>query len=402
MRIRTWLRRGSIALLCLLVLGAGAFAVLFIPAVYFRSALFLIERNALMRDRVDWPAVRAEAGELMRDARSTRDTYPAIRLVLRRLGDNHSHLTPPEAVRAGRRGSNLTLGLTAVWPERVVALVTPGGPAEAAGIRAGDIVESVEGAAPVNVQRVVLLAGNRDRVRMVLQRPGRAGSFAVELSPRQVPFNQPATARLLEDGLGYIEIPGVLGWPESFDADAVRAIAAVDASPTCGWVVDLRRNTGGNMWPMLHAVRPILGEANPFTYRFGKGPWSQKPVYALRWPDPAIAVLTSRLTVSSGELVTIAFRGPSTTRLFGEATAGLASSNMAIPMVDGARLVITTSRPADRTGRAYEGPIEPDQALAIDWSRIGAEDDPVLQVARAWLRERLECRGRSEPPTPKG
>ena len=391
MTIRRWVRRTGVACLSLIVLGAIAYWTLFIPTIYFRVALFMIERNSMMRDRVDWPTVRAEADQLLRDARSTRDTYPAIRLVLRRLGDNHSHLVPPETVRAIQHGSNLTLGLTAIWPECVVALVSPAGPADLAGIKVGDVIESVDGAPPANVERVVLFPRDRQRVTLVLRRPGAMEALRVELAPREVQFNQPARVRRLDGDLGYIDIPGVLGGAGSFDLDAVRSIRAADATPTCGWVVDLRRNVGGNMWPMLHAVRPILGEANPFTYRYGKAPWSNKLVYSLQRPDPAIAVLTSRLTVSSGELVAIAFRGPASTRFFGEPTAGLATSNLDIPLVDGAMLVVTTDRPADRTGRAFEGPIEPDQRVAIDWTRIGSGGDPVVHVASAWLRGQTQC-----------
>jgi C-terminal processing protease CtpA/Prc len=108
-------------------------------------ALFIIQRNAIARDRVDWVAVRREANELMRGARSTRDTYPAIRLVLQRLGDEHSHLTSPEAAQAIRAGATLSLGLIATWPECVVATVSPGGPAEAVGVRPGDVIEAVNG-----------------------------------------------------------------------------------------------------------------------------------------------------------------------------------------------------------------------------------------------------------------
>ena len=82
MRVRRWLRRIGIACLSLMVLAAVAYGALFIPTIYFRVALFMIERNSMMRDRVDWPTVRAEADQLLRDARHTRDTYPAIRLVL--------------------------------------------------------------------------------------------------------------------------------------------------------------------------------------------------------------------------------------------------------------------------------------------------------------------------------
>jgi len=139
--------------------------------------------------------------------------------------------------------------------------------------------------------------------------------------------NRPATVRRLAGGLGSIDVPGVGGGGDSFDADAIAAIRRIDRAPICGWVVDLQRNLGGNMRPILNAVRPILGEGNPFTYRYGKTPWSSRVVYSLTQPAPAIAVLTSRLTVSSGELLTIPFQGPPTTRTFGEAACGLSTGN---------------------------------------------------------------------------
>jgi carboxyl-terminal processing protease len=392
-RIRRWLRRITTALLSLVVLALLAYGALFIPTVYFRVAFFIIQHNSLMRDRVDWLAVRTEADGLMRGARSTRDTYPAIRLVLMRLGDHHSHLVPPETVRAFRAGSNLTLGLTAIWPESTVALVSPGSPAEDAGIRVGDTVEAVDGSPPAHVERVVLLPRGQT-VRLLLRRAGRPEPLGVALTPRVVPFNHPVTVRRLESGLGYVDVPGVIGGPEGFDRDAVSAIRMADTAPTCGWVMDLRRNVGGNMWPMLHAVRPILGEGNPFTYRYGKGPWSERFLYSPKQPNPAIAVLTSRLTVSSGELLAIAFRGPASTRSFGEATSGLSTSNLDVPLVDGAVLVVTTDRAADRTGRVYDGPIQPDERVAIDWTKIGSDDDPVIRAAANWLRQQEQCLAR--------
>jgi C-terminal processing protease CtpA/Prc len=156
------------------------------------------------------------------------------------------------------------------------------------------------------------------------------------------------------------------------------------------------------MWPMMHAVRPILGEATPgyfvssggreaFSYRYGKGPGVNAPAYQLKRPDPPVAVLTSRLTVSSGEALTIAFRGRPSTRIFGEATAGLPTANQSLRMVDGAVLVVTAAYEADRTGRVYEGRIPADQDVEIDWTRIGSDDDPVLRAATAWLRNQPQC-----------
>lgn len=391
-RLRRWGRRLLLAVALLAVLGLVAYRILLIPSVYFHLAFFIIRHEALMRDKVDWDAVRREADELRRDARTTRDTYPAIRLVLQRLGDNHSHLATPETVKAHRAGAALSLGLIGLWPESIVAVVAPDGPAAEAGLEVGDIVEAVDGQAPPHIGGVLLLAGKGAETTLRLRRSGRPESFAARLKPRVIPFNQPAAVRRLPSGYGYIDVPGLVGSGGSFDRDAIAAIQAIDTDPICGWIVDLRRNVGGNMWPMLHGVRPILGEGNPFTYRYGKGPWSQDPVYSLKEPRPAIAVLTSRLTVSSGEFLTVAFRGPATTRTFGEATGGLSTGNMTYPLPDGAVLLVTTSQATDRTGRVYDGPIVPDQPLAIDWTRLGADDDPVIGAASSWLGDQPTCR----------
>jgi hypothetical protein len=44
-------------------------------------------------------------------------------------------------------------------------------------------------------------------------------------------------------------------------ADSLQSlIRGVDARDPCGWIIDLRHNHGGNMWPTLAGVGPILGD----------------------------------------------------------------------------------------------------------------------------------------------
>ncbi len=409
MTMGRWPRRFLRVFLVLVVTGLFVWGTLFIPGIYFRLAFFLIRHTSVVRDRVDWPKVRAEADALRRQGDwTTAGTYPAIRLVLERLNDSHSHLATPETVRAHRAGALTTPGLTVISPERVVALVSAGGAAEEAGVKLGDVLEAVNGGVPDRIMDVVLFPRDPNGFDLTLRRQGLPEPFTVKVTPRITPFDQPATVRNLAGGLGYIDVPGLVGNGGTFALDAVEAIRKTDESPRCGWVVDLRRNVGGNMWPMLHAVRPILGEATPgyfvssrgreaFSYFYGMGPGAKTLAYALKRTDPPVAVLTSRLTVSAGEALTVAFRGRPDSRSFGEATAGLATSNQSLPMPDGAVLVVTAAYEADRSGRVYEGRILPDEPIAIDWVRIGSEDDPVLRAATSWLAQQPQCA--SMPPS---
>ncbi len=38
-----------------------------------------------------------------------------------------------------------------------------------------------------------------------------------------------------------------------------RKIAEQDSKNLLGWIVDLRWNSGGNMWPMIAGIGPLLG-----------------------------------------------------------------------------------------------------------------------------------------------
>jgi hypothetical protein len=65
------------------------------PVAYLNAALDEMQARALRRAAVDWPQVRAEALARASQAKTTVDTYDAIRFALTGLGDHHSslHLT---------------------------------------------------------------------------------------------------------------------------------------------------------------------------------------------------------------------------------------------------------------------------------------------------------------------
>jgi C-terminal processing protease CtpA/Prc len=211
--------------------------------------------------------------------------------------------------------------------------------------------------------------------------PGEAASFtegdAVFVTP---------VVEVRPNRLGFVSIGRYLGDiggdADAYAADLAGRIEAVDRE-ACGWIMDLRRNGGGNMWPMLAGVAPLLeqGEVGSFTYPTGfSESWVISESLALwdgavmvdnssqgtDYVERPIAVLISSFTGSSGEAVAVAFHGQAGVRFFGQPTAGLTTSNELVELSDGALIALTMSNFTDRLGQQYgQGiPVEPDEATA--------------------------------------
>ena len=283
-------------------------------------------------------------------------------------------------------------GLLALFPERIVVDVEPGSAAEGAGVQVGDLIEAVDGH-PVCGDQVVTLptptvGGRPAQVRLELRR-GRgqdARQLQATLQAADLPSVRAPTARPLSSRVGLLELFGLLtgrGPDAGRYIDAAHAaVGRVATARTCGWVVDLRRNTGGSLPPMLVAAGPVLGNGRAVGYRGRDGAtaWfgyqdgaftaGGRPDRSLaasrptRLPRPPVAVLTSRLTGSSGEGVAVAFRGRPGARSFGEPTAGVPTGNTQHRLADDAELYLTEGIGIDRTGRSYQARIRPDQPVA--------------------------------------
>lgn len=211
--------------------------------------------------------------------------------------------------------------------------------------------------------------------------------------------NPPPTVRVHANGMGYISIPAYGGGDragmEAYVRNAYDSLTAIVArgGGACRWIVDVRGNGGGNMWPMLAALRPFLGDVALGTFVRPEGisePWKANAYVNMAIPaelsglqSANVAVLTGPRTMSSGEAVTIAFVGRPNTRSFGLPTGGLASANTSTPLPSGAMLVLTTAVDADRNGKKYGYEVYPDEMIGLP--KAGATSDPQVDRAVSWL-----------------
>ena len=196
----------------------------------------------------------------------------------------------------------------------------------------------------------------------------------------------------LNGDIAIIKLPDFLGTAEAGQKYAKIAEDFIheNRDKIKGVVLDLRGNTGGDMGPMATAVSSLLpdGELVYYHYRSydipvtlkngvvsnaGTGGKSLYPEEKLNVP---VAILTDDMTASSGEALTLCFRGLENTRTFGAPTAGYTSVNMLYNMYDGAQMYLTVAFDKARTGEIFkETSIEPDVAT-----------DSPLEAALEWLR----------------
>ena len=158
----------------------------------------------------------------------------------------------------------------------------------------------------------------------------------------------------LDGDIAIIKLPDFLGTAEAGQKYAKIAEDFIheNRDKIKGVVLDLRGNTGGDMGPMATAVSSLLpdGELVYYHYRSydipvtlkngvvsnaGTGGKSLYPDEKLNVP---VAILTDDMTASSGEALTLCFRGLENTRTFGAPTAGYTSVNMLYNMYDGAQM----------------------------------------------------------------
>ena len=382
------------------------------PAQYLNNALDWIETHAVLGYRVDWDQVRQEAVDLASGAQTIAEMHLALEHVLRTLcfaGDSYAQLYDPETP-----GSGKTSGYWATYPDGVIVQVWPGSPAERAGIQVGDTIETLDGKpfpeSPCSVEP------GREEEKVVIRRSGEKDLLVFQLSYESVHLPEPTGRRLGSpwEKIGYLELTldtGAELYP-TYPTRVQNILRFIDQSPICGWIIDLRRLNGGDLWSYLAGVGPILGEGelggfvyldgsrDIWAYRDGKIYWGDEQryesyvrgsIYQLKNPALAVALLTSETTIAAGELVGVAFRGRPDVRFFGEPTAGLPFLSIGTPLSDGAVIYLSAARSYDRLGNEYAGPLVPDETLATDWLKFGSNQDPLIRAAADWLQTNPGC-----------
>jgi carboxyl-terminal processing protease len=328
----------------------------------------------------------------------------AINGLLRALGDPHTVYIDPESYSLGIDVISGTFeGIGAQVEQDPVSgeivIVTPfrDSPAEDAGVRAGDIVRSVDGESTDGwtvAQAVKRIRGEQGtQVALGIEHSdGATEEVSITRGTIVVPT---VFTRDIEDAAGepvdefaYIEL-------QQFTDQAVRDLREelekdIDAGYE-GIILDLRRNPGGGLEATVQTADMFLDDGVILTEvsRDGDrsvtraepgGPATEIPVVLLVGPGSA----------SGSEVLACALRDNGRATLVGEQTFGKGSVNHLRELSDSGALYVSIARWECPGGEQIEGVgVEPDVKVAFTEEDIQADRDVQLFAAIDFLRENL-------------
>ncbi|MGL5235459.1 MAG: S41 family peptidase [Empedobacter falsenii] len=194
-------------------------------------------------------------------------------------------------------------------------------------------------------------------------------------------------SQLLNKNIGYLRIPGNSDFSfkkvDSIANDIVANINSKNSNKIKGWIIDLRVNTGGNMYPILLGLKEFIGNNLVFGGFINSkneitGNWEIKNNELLIDNNPLerkskftfvpkldvpIVVLTSNYTASAGEMTAISLIGRPNTYTVGESSANYTTAVQGFEIDDNSAINLSTDYVFDRNKRKYIQPINPDYEI---------------------------------------
>lgn len=289
------------------------------------------------------------------------------------------------------RGRYGGVGIEVDWRglKMEVVGVTPGGPADIAGIVVGDVIRSVEGI-PITTEgpRIAL-----ERVRGQAGTPVTMVISSADQPPRELVLTREVIrvisvhGNLLDGGLAYLRIGNFQTGTGFRVKQTLLSLMADNQGPLAGLILDLRKNPGGVLAAAVAVSDLFLGEADIVSTRGRDG--EDLASYRSDAEDilngAPIILLVDKVSASASEIVAGALKDNGRARLVGETTFGKGSVQTVLPLRNGGAIKLTTARYYTPSGQSIHGTgIEPD--VAMDTSPDSDGIDRALLEATKLLR----------------
>ena len=269
-----------------------------------------------------------------------------------------------------------------------ITAVTPGGPADLAGILPGDKLLTAAGV-DVNTLETgddlaALVKGEiGTQVTIVVDRAGEPLTFNIT---RDVIYTYSVTSRMLENNVGYIAIAD---FDSNVDDEFREHLTTLQEQGAKGFIFDVRNNPGGYVSVMHEMLDGLLPEGPVITMVDKAG--EEMPLTSdadmLEMP---MVVVTNEYSVSAAEFFAAALQEYDMATVVGTKTSGKGYSQQTFKLSDGSSVHISTTRYYTPKGNSLaETGVTPDLVVELPLEdlnlllsgKLADADDEQLQSA---------------------
>lgn len=305
-------------------------------------------------------------GSYVEDPNLSKVIHGALRGLLESLDPYSTYLTAEENARYQIRKSDVDVGLE-LSKEKILSYVyvihpIEGGPSAQAGVRSGDVIESIEGVTTRNIsllQASYLLSGKvGSTVNLKILRRGQTEPVQMSV-PRKKLQLPPVRSHLLEKKIGYLRVARFVGGVSDVIREKIQDLGAQGAN---GLVLDLR-DCGGDEFDEGVKVANLFLDHGVIAYSRGQKSPKQEFV-----ADPTKVVSTLPLVVlqnygsaSAAEIVSAAIKENHRGDIVGGRSFGKASVQKLIPLEDSSAVLLSIAKFYSQSGQIIQGKgISPD------------------------------------------
>ena len=313
------------------------------------------------------------------------------------LGDRGSYYIPADeyaSFQEQKKNAYVGIGvtITAVENGYRIEKVSEGGPAEEAGVLAGDIIVAVDGTRVAGMDmeegKKLVQGKSGTNVEITVERAGEEKVFTIKRGTVKTPV---ATGVLLSDNIGLVTIKNFNANCAKETIDAIESLLEQGATAL---IFDVRYNGGGYANEMNKVLDYLLPEGQLFkTVDYtGKEEVTMSDAKCL---DIPMTVLVNGSSYSAAEFFAAALREYEWATVAGEQTSGKGYYQVVYQLSDGSAVGLSIGKYVTPKGVSLEGVgITPDiivevtqeQAAAIYAGTLDPMEDPQILAAIAALK----------------
>lgn len=292
-----------------------------------------IDKNFLWQDKID--------EEKLKDG--------AIKGYVEGLGDKYTEYISKDEMKKfteNINGSFMGIGIYMIADESSGKIIVhhpiSDSPAYKAGIKAGDVIVSVDGVEygydELNTIADHIKGEAGTKVKLVIERDGKNIDFEIERAKIET---NPITSKMLEKDIGYLNLP-------SFDKDVSKKLKEkiddLTAKGAKSLILDLRNN-GGGMVDECEEITDLFLDKDKtiMTTKDKKGNVEKSVTKNKKTYDLPLVILVNENTASASEILTGALKDNNRIKVIGTKTYGKGVIQSVFNLSDGSGLKITTA-----------------------------------------------------------